>query len=100
MKEPLLSPEPPQQLSVLFLQSEALTAEVRIRPLFELLGIDRDYAPDDQAPAIDERRLLAFIRDALSQEERHAVIRLIARFRSWHNAWGELVRRERQDRQP
>ena len=61
------------------------------RPLFESLGIDKGYAPEETAPPIDREQLIRFIRRTLAQQEREAVIRLIARYRSWHDAWATLM---------
>lgn len=61
------------------------------RPLFETLGIDSGYAPDNEAPPIDRQRLAKFIRRELPPDDQDEVIRLIARYRPWHDAWAELV---------
>jgi len=64
------------------------------RPLNEILGVDIQYAADDLAPPVDERRLLAFLRGHLPPLERREVTDMIASFRSWHDALKDLLRRE------
>jgi hypothetical protein len=71
--------------------SEAELAELE-RPLFESLGIDKGYASEKTAPPIDRERLMRFIRRELAPEDREQVIRLIARYRSWNDAWAALLR--------
>ena len=62
------------------------------RPLFETLGLDTGYAPDEEAPPIDRQRIAKFVRRELSPDDQDEVVRLIARYRPWHDAWAELVR--------
>ena len=63
------------------------------RPLHEILGIELNFVTEELAPPVDERRLRAFIREELATEDRDEIITLIASFRSWYSAWGELLRR-------
>src|ERR1700693_5752009 len=63
------------------------------RPLYEVLAIDTHWYPEELAPPIDEKRLLAYINDELSGKDREEVIELLVSFRSWHQALGDLRRR-------
>ncbi len=67
------------------------------RPLHEVLGIEPNFAPDDLAPPVTAERLLAFVRDELSPDEREEVLTLIASFRPWLRGWAVALRRRRQD---
>jgi len=52
-----------------------------------------NFVTEELAPPVDEQRLRAFIREELATEDRDEIITLIASFRSWYSAWGELLRR-------
>lgn len=62
------------------------------RPLPELLGVEPDYAPEELAPPVDVALLRRFDRRELPAAESQMVAQLIASYRSWHAAWGELLR--------
>lgn len=68
----------------------ALPPEERSLP--EALGTEIQYAPEDLAPPVDRDRLRAFVRRKLNPGERKQVLGLIGMFRSWHLAWGEVLR--------
>ena len=63
------------------------------RSLHEVLGIEMHFAPEHLAPPIDEQRLIAFVRNELSVDDRDEIIDMIASFRSWHEALGDVLRR-------
>jgi hypothetical protein len=65
------------------------------RPLHEVLGIELNFAPEHLAPPIDERKLLAFIRQELHGDEREEVIGLVSSFQSWYEALGNVLRKDR-----
>jgi hypothetical protein len=62
------------------------------RPLHEVLGIELRFAPEHLAPPVDEERLKAFIRNELSADDRDETIDMIASFRSWYQALGDVLR--------
>jgi hypothetical protein len=62
-------------------------------PLHELLAIDPEFASEDLAPPIDRNRILAFVRNKLSPDERDEIADMIASYRSWHEALRDLLRR-------
>jgi hypothetical protein len=64
------------------------------RPLLDVLGIEQNFAPDDLAPPVNERRLTAFVRDELAADQRTEVWELINSFQSWFQAWRALVARD------
>ncbi|HLJ12784.1 MAG TPA: hypothetical protein VKU82_16425 [Planctomycetaceae bacterium] len=74
-------------------------ADLDDRPLHEILGIEVNYAADEESPPIDEQRLLAFVRNRLSPEEHLEVIHLMAKYRPWLRAWNEMLRRELREGQ-
>lgn len=65
------------------------------RPLNEVLGIEIHFAPEDLAPPIDERRLVAFAQGQLAPEEKEEILDLVSSFRSWHDALREVLLRLR-----
>jgi hypothetical protein len=71
------------------------------RPLYEVLGINPNFAPDHLAPPVDRVRLLAFVRNQLSPEQRDEVLALIASFRPWLQGWADAMRcKTAEDRDP
>ncbi|MBI3864607.1 MAG: hypothetical protein HY290_22220 [Planctomycetia bacterium] len=65
------------------------------RPLNEVLGIEIHFAPDDLAPPIDERRLIAFAQGQLAADEKEEILDLVSSFRSWHDALREVLLRRK-----
>jgi hypothetical protein len=77
------------------LDDELDDADVDVsRPLLEGLGLDVDWAPEELAPEVDDRRIEAFHRGELSGEQLDTLIHLLARFRSWHTRSQEIHRRK------
>src|SRR5262249_28239124 len=68
------------------------------RSLLDELGVESDFGPDELSPAVNEARLLAFVRDELPPGERDEVIALIAGFRPWLRGWAMALRRHLTDR--
>ena len=64
----------------------------RERSLEEVLGIPREYAPEELAPPIQRDKLKAFIARTLVGGEREEILAMIATFQSWHDAWIALRR--------
>lgn len=62
-------------------------------PLFVAMGINTGWAPAKLAPPVDESRLMRLRRNELPPEEFDDTIRLMARFRSWYEAWCKTRRR-------
>jgi hypothetical protein len=64
------------------------------RPLLDILGVVPEFAPDHLSPPVDERRLLAFIRNEVSPDDRSEIFELVTSFRPWFSSWRLLMRRE------
>lgn len=64
------------------------------RSLRERLGVEVHYLPDNEAPPIDEARLLALIRHELSPIPKAETIHFVSTYRCWAKAWAEIARRE------
>lgn len=69
-------------------------AEFDERPLHEQLGTKVEYLPDEDSPPIDERRLLAYVRNQMPADEREEIIYYLAHYRPWVRAFAEVVRRD------
>ncbi len=64
--------------------------------LTDALGIEYHFAPDENAPAIDEAKICAYLRRELNEGLASETEQMIATFRSWHEAWRRLAAEERQ----
>ena len=60
------------------------------RPIWEVLGIKHEFAPEDRAPPIDIELLCAFAREQLSKADQKKVYRLLWTFQSWYDSWAEV----------
>lgn len=78
-------------------RDEELQRLFQSRSLFDELGIELDFAPDELAPPVDEEQLRRFVRKQLPRDEETEVCQLVAAYRPWFDAWCRLVRTERPD---
>ena|SRR3989338_5601247 len=62
--------------------------------LLQQLGLagEASYLPEDQAPAVDLRKLHALVDHELPDDESLAVCRLMASFRSWNDSYVQVLR--------
>jgi len=62
------------------------------RSLADLLDLERNFAPDDMAPPVDERRIADQLADRLTGLERLEVSQLVWSYRTWHEALRRVAR--------
>ena len=64
------------------------------RPLAEILGIRPEFAPDAEAPPIDEELIENYLSNHLPNELSRQVALCIARYECWFNACTKMMRRQ------
>lgn len=55
-------------------------------------GVEPEFENEAQAPTVNVERLRRYYRQELAEAECEEVQHLVARFRSWYDAFGEVVR--------
>jgi hypothetical protein len=71
--------------------SRAPDDEGKSGSLLEELGIKEELLPDALAPAVDRRKLQAYVKGELSEEAAKEVDGLVARFGCWREAMALAV---------